>query len=66
MEKIWENFNELTSKTSGAMEVILTIFVKAVQIAFFICFAIVFLPAYLIITYGHKLWAKMLTDLLKL
>ncbi|OGI71698.1 hypothetical protein A3J61_02520 [Candidatus Nomurabacteria bacterium RIFCSPHIGHO2_02_FULL_38_15] len=66
MEKIWENFNALTEKTTGIWDVILTIFVKAVQIAFFICFAAIFLPAYLIVTYTHKLWAKMLTDLLKL
>ncbi len=66
MENFWDNFASLTEKTEGVWNVIVTIFVKAVQVAFFICFAIIFLPAYLIVTYGHKLWAKMLTDLLKL
>ncbi|MBP6912742.1 MAG: hypothetical protein KBB86_02305 [Candidatus Pacebacteria bacterium] len=66
MENFWDNFASLTEKTEGFFNVIVTIFVKAVQVAFFICFALIFLPAYLIVTYGHKLWAKMLTDLLKL
>jgi hypothetical protein len=66
MENIWDSFAGLTEKTEGVWNVIVTIFVKAVQIAFFICFALIFLPAYLIVTYTHKLWAKMLTDLLKL
>lgn len=66
MEKLWDSFSGLTEKTTGIWDVILTVFVKAVQIIFFMAFAIIFLPAYLIVTYGHKLWAKMLTDLLKL
>lgn len=66
METIWDNFNAIAAKAEGVWGIILTIFIKAVQIAFFICFAIIFLPAYLVVTYTHKLWAKMLTDLLKL
>jgi hypothetical protein len=66
MENFWNTLTSLSEKTEGIWNVIATIFVKAVQIVFFMCFAIVFLPAYLIVTYGHKLWAKMLTDLLKL
>lgn len=66
MEKIWDNFASLTEKTEGVLNVIVTFFVKTVQVIFFICFAVIFLQAYLIVTYTHKLWAKMLTDLFKL
>lgn len=66
METLWDNLDGLTEKFDGAFDVIVTVLVKIIQIAFFIVFAIVFLPSYLIVTYGHKMWAKMLTDLLKL
>lgn len=66
MEKAWDALSGLTDKTTGIFDVIITILVKTIQIVIFMAFAVIFLPAYLIVTYGHKLWAKMLTDLLKL
>lgn len=66
MEKFWDSLNSLMDQTQGFWDIVITIFVKSVQIVFFMIFAIVFLPSYLVVTYGHKMWAKMLTDLLKL
>lgn len=66
MEKVWDSLNELLDKTQGFWDVVITIFVKSIQIILFAVFALFFIPSYLIVTYGHKMWAKMLTDLFKL
>ncbi len=70
MDKVIEMFDAAmttgTEKLGGVANVIFTIIAKIVELVLFAALAMLFIPAYLIVTYLNKTWSTLLTKLFKL
>ncbi len=70
MEKAIEIFDAAmttgTEKLGGVANVIFTIIAKVVELVLFAALAMLFIPAYLIVTYLNKTWTTLLAKLFKL
>lgn len=55
-----------TEKLGGVANVIFTIIAKVVELLLFIILAVLFIPAFLIVTFTHKTWSTLLAKLFKL
>lgn len=70
MNKVIEMFDAAmttgTEKLGGVANVIFTIIAKIVELVLFAALAMLFIPAYLIVTYLNKTWSTLLTKLFKL
>lgn len=70
MDKVIEMFDAAmttgTEKLGGVANVIFTIIAKIVELVLFAVLAMLFIPAYLIVTYLNKTWSTLLTKLFKL
>jgi len=70
MDKILEWFDATmttgTEKLGGVANVMFTIIAKVIELILFIVLAVLFIPAFLIVTYLHKTWSTLLAKLFKL